>query len=231
MVTIRVRFFAQCRDLAGTESAELHLSGEASVQTAMEIITGRYPKLKQLADRSLIAVNEDYASPQMLLADGDTLVIVPPVSGGADGDLVRLTREPIDTPGLMKRLLRNQDGAVVAFEGVVRDHSLGKTVLYLEYEGYEPMALKMLAEIAGEVHEKWPIDAIGIIHRLGRLEIGETSVAIVVTSAHRRPAFEACHYAIDRLKKIVPIWKREYFADGAVWVEGETSARTCSDEC
>jgi molybdopterin synthase catalytic subunit len=215
--------------LAGTESAELHLSGEPSVQAAVEIITGRYPKLKKLLDRSLIAVNEDYASPQTRLSDGDTLVIVPPVSGGADGDLFRLTREPIDTPGLVKRLLRNQDGAVVAFEGVVRDHSLGKTVLYLEYEGYEPMALKMLAEIGEEVHAKWPIDAIGIIHRLGHLDIGETSVAIVVTSAHRRPAFEACHYAIDRLKKIVPIWKREYFEDGAIWVEGESS-RTCSDD-
>lgn len=221
MVTIKVRFFAQCRDVVGADTAEVHLSGEPSVRAALEIIAGQYPALRPLLDRSLIAVNEEYTSAEARLSQGDTLAIIPPVSGGAEGDLFHLTREPIDTPGLVKHLLRNQDGAVVAFEGVVRDHSMGKPVLYLEYEAYEPMALKMMAHIGEEVHAKWPIDAIGIIHRLGRLEIGQTSVAIVVTAGHRRPAFEACHYAIDRLKQIVPIWKREYFQDGAVWVEGQ----------
>jgi molybdopterin synthase catalytic subunit len=221
MITIRVKFFAQCRDLAGTENDELRLPGEPSVKTAMEMINRRYPSMKELTDRSLIAVNEEYAAPETRLSDGDMLAILPPVSGGSDDDLFHLTREPIDTPGLVKRLLRSQDGAVVAFEGVVRDHSMGKAVLYLEYEAYDPMALKIMQQIGQELHQKWPIDRVGIIHRLGRMEIGETSVAIVVTSAHRREAFEACHYAIDRLKKIVPIWKREYFEDGAVWVEGQ----------
>ncbi|MBI3951936.1 MAG: molybdenum cofactor biosynthesis protein MoaE [Acidobacteria bacterium] len=221
MVTIKIRFFGESGDLAATSGTVMTLSGKASVSYVMDIIFKEYPTLRMLAGRLLTAVNEDYATSETLLSDGDTLAIFPPVSGGADEDFFLLTREPIDMPGLIKRLLQNQDGAVVVFEGVVRDHSMGKAVLYLEYEAYEPMALKMIETIGREVHEKWPIDRVGMIHRLGRMEIGETSVAIVVTSAHRRPAFEACHYAIDRLKKIVPIWKREYFADGAVWVEGE----------
>jgi molybdopterin synthase catalytic subunit len=110
---------------------------------------------------------------------------------------------------------------VVTFEGVVRNHSSGRKTLYLEYEAYTPMAIHKMEEIGTEAKEKFDINSVGIIHRTGRLEIGETSVAIVVTAAHRRPAFEACHYLIDRLKQVVPVWKKEYFEDGAVWVEGE----------
>ena len=134
----------------------------------------------------------------------------------------RLTREPIDTRALVSELQQGGDGAVVVFEGVVRNHSGGRATRFLEYEAYEPMALAKMREIAGEVGEKFPVDRIGMTHRLGHLEIGEASIVIVVTSAHRKPAFEACHYAIDRLKKIVPIWKKEFFEDGAVWVEGES---------
>jgi molybdopterin synthase catalytic subunit len=223
-MTIKIRFFGECKELAGVESVEIQPSDHPSVAAVMRLLIDRYPKLEKLANRLLMAVNEEYATPETQLSDGDTLAIFPPVSGGAGEDWFELAREPIDTRGLVKRLLRSKDGAVVAFEGVVRDHSMGKSVLYLQYEAYEPMALKMIRMIGREVHEQWPIDRMGIIHRLGRMDIGETSVAIVVTSAHRRPAFEACHYAIDRLKKIVPIWKREYFADGAVWVEGEGCA-------
>jgi molybdopterin synthase catalytic subunit len=110
---------------------------------------------------------------------------------------------------------------VVVFEGIVRNHSRGRFTLYLEYEAYEPMAIRKMEEIIHEVKQKFAIDRIGMIHRLGRLEIGETSVAIIVTSGHRHAAFEACHYVIDRLKRIVPIWKKEYFQDGSVWAEGE----------
>ncbi|HXF04481.1 MAG TPA: molybdenum cofactor biosynthesis protein MoaE [Blastocatellia bacterium] len=221
MVTVRVIFFARCRDITGTEEDELILADEPSVKMAVERLAEKYPRLKEMLDRSLLAVNEEFATLTTRLREGDTLAILPPVSGGSEDDLCEITREPIDPSGVIKRLLRDEDGAVVTFEGVVRNHSMGKTVLHLEYEAYEPMALKMMRQIAEEVHQKWPIDRIGIVHRLGRLSIGETSVLIVVTSAHRREAFEACHYAIDRLKKIVPIWKREYFEDGVVWVEGE----------
>ena len=134
----------------------------------------------------------------------------------------RLTRGTIDTRALVAELLQGGDGAVVTFEGVVRNHTKGRATKFLEYEAYEPMALAKMREIAAEVVGKYPIDRIGMTHRLGHLDIGEASIVIVVTSAHRKPAFEACHYAIDRLKKIVPIWKKEFFEDGAVWVEGES---------
>ena len=124
--------------------------------------------------------------------------------------------------GLRARLLRGEDGAVCIFDGVARNNTRGRRTRYLEYEGYEEMALKTMRQIGDEAHERWPtIDRVGICHRLGRIEIGESSVVIVVTSAHRKVAFEACQFAIDRLKQIVPIWKKEYFEDGAVWVQGE----------
>ena len=136
-------------------------------------------------------------------------------------ETVQIVRAPIDVAALAGGLRRGEDGAVVVFEGIVRSHSGGRTTLYLEYEAYEPMALEQMRAIAREARQRWPIDQAAIVHRLGRLEIGETSIAIVVTSAHRAPAFDACRHAIDRVKKGVPIWKKEYFADGAVWVEGE----------
>ncbi len=134
---------------------------------------------------------------------------------------VAIVRDPIDAPALFARLLRGEDGAAVLFEGVVRNHSRGQATLYLEYEAYEPMALAQMQRLAGEALRDHAIDGIALVHRLGRLEIGETSVAIAVTAAHRGPAFDACRSTIDRLKKTVPIWKKEHFADGAVWVEGE----------
>ena len=125
----------------------------------------------------------------------------------------------------MEAVKRPEDGAIAVFEGVVRDHSRGRRTLFLEYEAYEPMAVRKMEEIGAEIKNRYPVDRVGMIHRTGRLEIGETSVAIIVTSAHRAAAFEACRYAIDRLKQIVPIWKKEYFEDGAVWAEGEGQTR------
>ena len=135
-------------------------------------------------------------------------------------ELYEITRGVIDAQAIARRMLRTADGAICVFEGVVRDHSKGKRTLYLEYEGYESMALKKLEEIGGFVRQAWEIGTIAIVHRLGHLEIGETSVAVIVTSSHRRAAFDACHYAIDKLKKVVPIWKKEFFEDSEVWIEG-----------
>lgn len=136
-------------------------------------------------------------------------------------DLLLLVRDPIDHSALVDHVREAQDGAVVTFDGCVRDHSHGRSTLYLDYEAYETMALGKIREIAEEVHEKFAIHRVAIAHRLGRLEIGETSVFIAISSEHRPAAFEACRFAIDTLKKTVPIWKKEYFKDGAVWADGE----------
>jgi molybdopterin synthase catalytic subunit len=136
-------------------------------------------------------------------------------------DLFRLIREPIDPLALIAHVRAPEDGAIAAFDGCVRNHSGGRSTLYLEYEAYEPMALAKIREIGKEIHHKFAIHRVAMVHRLGRLEIGETSVFIAVSAAHRGPAFDACRFAIDTLKRTVPIWKKEFFADGAVWAEGE----------
>ena len=140
-------------------------------------------------------------------------------------DLILLVREKIDTRALVAKLKAPEDGAVVVFDGFVRNNFKGQRTLYLEYESYEAMAYAKMREIAAEIHAKFPVHRLAMVHRLGRLEIGETSVVMVVTSAHRAAAFEACRYAIDTLKRVVPIWKKEYFAGGAVWAEGEKAGQ------
>jgi molybdopterin synthase catalytic subunit len=131
-----------------------------------------------------------------------------------------LVNEPIDTQSITAGLQKPEDGAVVVFEGVVRNHSHGKSVLHQEYHAYESMALKKLQEVGSQAKSKFEIQDISIVHRLGHMDIGECSVVIAVASAHRGPAFDACRFAIDTLKKIVPIWKKEFYEDGEVWIEG-----------
>lgn len=141
-------------------------------------------------------------------------------------DLVQIVRQPIEPLALVNHVRGPGDGAVASFDGCARDNSGGRATLYLEYEGYEPMALAKMREICAQTRERFPIHRLAVVHRLGRLEIGETSVFIAVSAPHRGPAFEACRYAIDTLKRIVPIWKKEFFADGAVWAEGEMPPAT-----
>jgi molybdopterin synthase catalytic subunit len=136
-------------------------------------------------------------------------------------DLYQLVRDPIDVDALTRHVRAPGDGAIVTFDGFVRDHSHGRRTLYLDYEAYESMALAKIHEIGAAIHEKFPIHRAAIVHRLGRLEIGETSVFIAVSAPHRPAAFDACRFAIDTLKRTVPIWKKEYFEDGAVWADGE----------
>jgi len=136
-------------------------------------------------------------------------------------DVIELVREPIDPLPLVRHLRAPEDGAIVTFDGFVRNQSHDRATLYLDYEAYESMALGKMREIAADLHEKYPIDRVLIVHRLGRLEIGETSVFIAVSAPHRAAAFDACRFAIDTLKRTVPIWKKEYFEDGAVWADGE----------
>ncbi len=213
---VRVLFFGLLKEITGTSQEEIDLPGSPSAADLFEHYGTRFPRLLGLRASIVLARNREFVLSTAVLADGDEVAFLPPVSGGAGDDVVEIVRTPIDARSLAARLLRGEDGAVVTFEGVTRNHSGGRATRYLEYEAYEPMALTQMRAIIDEVKKRWPVDRVGIVHRLGRLEIGETSVAIVVTSAHRKPAFEACHYTIDRLKKIVPIWKKEYFTDGEV---------------
>ena len=232
-ITINALLFGQARETVGAADVKVELEQPATVATAFAALIARHPKLAAMERSLLFAVNEEYAGREQLLNEGDCLAVLPPVSGGAGGgasggggeDIREITREQIDIPGLRSRLLAGESGAVVIFDGVARNNTKGRRTLYLEYEGYESMALKTMEQIIAEVRDKWAINSIGIVHRLGRIEICESSVVIVVTSAHRRVAFEACQYAIDRLKKIVPIWKKEYFEDGEVWNENPEALR------
>jgi molybdopterin synthase catalytic subunit len=167
-----------------------------------------------------IAVNHEYATPDRPLVDGDEIAILPPVSGGAP-ELVALTRDPIDTPAILAAIKSGPDGAVCLFDGIVRDNTRGRQTLHLDYEAYEEMALRQLHLLRAEALKLYAVREVAILHRLGRLLVGETSVLIVVASAHRGAAFDACRFVIDTLKKTVPIWKREQFADGALWADGE----------
>jgi molybdopterin synthase catalytic subunit len=218
---VEVLFFGLAHDLTGLAREQAEVAEGERLGDLRRRYEDRFPRLRELSRSLLTAVNQELAEPARILREGDEVAFMPPVSGGAGDDFYRITREPIPTQQLADSLKAPEDGAVAVFEGIVRNHSRGRHTLYLEYEAYEPMALRKMEEVGREAREKFSIDRIGMIHRLGRLEIGETSVAIIVTAAHRAAAFEACRYAIDRLKQIVPIWKKEYFEDGAIWAEGE----------
>lgn len=179
-----------------------------------------------------MARNQEFKPRTEPVEDGDEIAFLPPVSGGSGpfthvmadedaGHFFALTRQVIDTQQLARQLLRGEDGAVVNFEGVVRNNTKGRATRFLDYECYEAMAVKVMAQIGREIAAAHPIGRIAMVHRLGRMEIGETSVAVIVTAPHRRPAFEAALEGINRLKRTVPIWKKEHFEDGEVWVEGE----------
>lgn len=222
---IQVLFFGLTHDLTGFDREQVNLPEGETLGNLWHVYERRFPRLGEMAGSLLAAVNQEFAGRSQVLHEGDEVAFLPPVSGGAADDFFRVTREVIPTQELAQQLKAAEDGAVVIFEGIVRNHSQGRKTLYLEYEAYEPMAVRKMEQIGREIKERFPIDAVGMVHRVGRLEIGETSVAIIVTSAHRGAAFEACRYAIDRLKQMVPIWKKEYFEDGSVWAEGEGQTR------
>ncbi len=226
---IEVLLFGIAHDVAGFASERLELPEGTRVADLRTRYNARFPQFAQMAGALLVSVNQEFAEPSRVLKDGDEVAFLPPVSGGAPEDFFGLTRDVIPTSALAESMKTPEDGAVVVFEGIVRNNSKGRKTLYLEYEAYEPMALRKMEELVAESKSKFPIDRIGINHRLGRMEIGETSVAIIVTSAHRRAAFEACRYAIDRLKQIVPIWKKEFFEDGSVWADSEQQAEKTRD--
>jgi molybdopterin converting factor subunit 1 len=216
---IRVLFFGMLKDLAGSQTESLSLAEGATLSDVLDHYAARFPKLKSLAASLAFSVNQEYAPLHTTLHANDEVALLPPVSGGAPR--ASIVRERIDASRLLNQIKRAQDGAAVVFEGVVRDNTRGRQTRYLEYEAYESMALQEMERLCENAIAQFPIRDARIVHRLGHLEIGETSVLIMVASAHRGAAFDACRWLIDALKRTVPIWKKEHFQDGAVWADGE----------
>jgi molybdopterin synthase catalytic subunit len=216
---VRVLFFGMLKDLAGRASDCITVREGARVGDVLAHYEERIPQLGKLLPSIAMSVNHEYAGRETALHGGDEIGLLPPVSGGAGR--ARLVRERIDTERVLEGIKQGEDGAAVVFEGIVRNNTRGRRTLYLEYECYEEMALKQMEGLAEGALEEFKVREVAIVHRVGRLEIGETSVLIVVASAHRGPGFEACRWVIDTLKRRVPIWKKEYFEDGAVWADGE----------
>jgi MoaE-MoaD fusion protein len=225
----RVLFFGMLKEVVGLSAEEIDLPQGADLASVFERYAVRQPRLRELAPSIVAARNREFADLSTAVADGDEVAFLPPVSGGIETALeiesgphyFALTRHMIDTRAVINRLLTGAEGAVVTFEGTVRNNTKGRPTLFLDYECYEAMALGIMAKIGCEVAGNFAVSRVAMVHRLGRLLVGETSVAVIVTAPHRRPAFEAALEGINRLKKTVPIWKKEHFVDGEVWVEGE----------
>ncbi len=204
------------------------LVGVTTASEARVKLLEEFPGLSRFGNSLLLAVNQEYAREDVAIKDGDELALFPPVSGGGDDatpqhDFFELTTEPIDVGTVARRVVLPECGATVTLDGYAREWTRGRQTLYLVYEAYAPMALLELQRLGATAREKFEIAYIGIVHRTGKLEIGETSVVISVGAPHRRAAFEACEWAIKELKRTVPIWKKEIFQDGEMWVEGEFS--------
>jgi molybdopterin synthase catalytic subunit len=229
---ITVLFFGLLKDLCGRTEDRLHAPAGADAGFVFDHYAALYPKLREMAQSIVIARNHEFTTRAQPLEDGDEVALLPPVSGGSantplheiidqEGHYFALTRDAIDLRGLEARLLQGLDGASVTFQGVVRNNTRGRATLRLDYECYEGMAIRKMAEIGRAIAGEFAVSRIAMVHRLGTMEIGEASVVVIATAPHRRPAFDAALEGINRLKRLVPIWKKEYFADGEVWVEGE----------
>jgi molybdopterin synthase catalytic subunit/molybdopterin converting factor small subunit len=237
-----VLFFGVLKEMMGKSVDLIDVADGASLRDVLAVYESRNPRLKESLPSLAMAVNQQYTGPDTELRDNDEIALLPPVSGGAPEAAGRtpspstslragqpsghrryafIVREVIDAPKIIASLKRGEDGAALVFEGVVRNQTRGRKTLYLDYEAYEEMALEQMESLAVQAVQQFQIRDVAIAHRLGRLEIGETSVLIAVASAHRAAAFEACRWLIDTLKRTVPIWKKEYFEDGAVWADGE----------
>ena len=229
---VRVLFFGRLKEIVGLAEDSAELSEGARVEDLFTRYGNQFPELARFRTSVAAAVNQEYAEWSAPLKNNDEVAFLPPVSGGettpadadanvGERDVCAIVRTPIRAAEVAEQVKAPADGAVIVFEGIVRNHSRGKPTLYLIYEAYENMALAKMREICAEMRRLHQIDRILMVHRLGRLEIGETSILIAVSSAHRAAAYDASRFAIDTFKRIVPIWKQEYFRDGAVWADGE----------
>jgi MoaE-MoaD fusion protein len=220
---VRILVFGILKDLIPESVTSLELPAGSCVQDLLDRYSQSFAGRDELWRALAVAVNLEYVPANHALREGDEVALLPPVSGGA-GDLaphVSLVRERIDAHRTVTGLERPEDGALVIFDGMVRNNTRGRRTLYLIYEAYEEMALTQMRALAVKAMADFAIRNVAIVHRLGRIEVGESSVLIAVASAHRAAAFDACRWLIDTLKKTVPIWKKEHFEDGAVWADGE----------
>jgi len=221
-VKIRVLFFGAARDVVNENPLEITVDAPATVATAFRSLVNQFSDLERFGRSLLFAVNQEYATPDTMLKENDELAIFPPVSGGSH-DFFELTTEPIDVGAVARRVVLPECGATVTLDGYTREWTKGKRTLYLVYEAYDAMAISEMQRLGREAHEQFEIAHLGIVHRTGRLEIGETSVVIAASAPHRRAAFQACEWAIKELKRTVPIWKKEVFEDGEEWVAADNT--------
>lgn len=217
-MNIRVLFFGAARDAVGANQLDLELETPATVSSAFESLKEKFSNLERFGRSLLFAVNQEYATPDTQLNENDELALFPPVSGGSH-DFFELTTEPIDVGEVARRVVLPECGATVTLDGYAREWTKGKRTLYLIYEAYDTMALTEMQRLGAEAHKQFEIAHLGIVHRTGRIEIGETSVVIAASAPHRRAAFQACEWAIKELKRTVPIWKKEIYESGEEWVE------------
>jgi MoaE-MoaD fusion protein len=222
-VTIRVLFFGAARDVVTQNPFPLALAGTPTVSHAFHQLIEKFPDLERFGRSLLFAVNQEYATQDTNLKDNDELAIFPPVSGGTH-DFFELTTDTIDVGAVARRVVLPECGATVSLDGFAREWTKGRQTKYLIYEAYDGMALSEMQRLGAEAHHRFDIAHIGIVHRTGRLEIGETSVVISVSAPHRKAAFEACEWAIKELKRTVPIWKKEIYSDGETWVTPTTDS-------
>jgi len=213
---IHIKLFASVREIVGQKELILEVPDGMTASALPQQLAAQYPRLRTLVSFLKVAVNQEYADGERVLAEGDEVALLPPVSGG--GELFEITEAPLSLDAMVAAIRQDACGAIASFLGIVRGVARGRKVDHLEYDAYPEMAIAKMRQIGDEIRTRWPVDRIAIAHRVGRLGVGEASVAIAVASPHRHEALQACAYAIERLKAIVPIWKKEVWSDGAEWI-------------
>lgn len=230
MISVNVLFFASVRQMVGQAELHLQMPAGATINDIRHELQTRYPAVERLLGHARWAVNEQFAELDHPLADGDTVAVIMPVSGGGEPEIgpaevmiAELTNAPIDAQAFVDRVTTPSCGAVCLFLGTTREFTRDKQTLELVYEAYPEMAIRELTAILCEACERWPIPRLGVIHRLGRVGLAEASIAVAVATSHRAASFEACAWIMDEIKKRVPIWKQEHWADGQTeWVHPGT---------
>jgi len=232
---VRVLYLGMLREIAGHDKEVVQLDENSRLADLFAQLQQRIPKLSDFRGAIALAVNYEYSGGETVLRDDDEVALIPPVSGGKVDDEpttaemplplisehAHLTSSPIKPAAILASIKKPEDGAIAIFDGIVRNNSRGRRTLYLEYSAYDRMALIRMEELARQSLAQFAVRDVRLVHRVGRLQIGESSVYIAVASAHRAAAFDACRWLIDTLKTTVPIWKKEFFEDGAIWADGE----------